>query len=382
MTDDVVALTGELAARESENPPGNELEAAEYLEARLQSSPVPFEVELDEVEVDRPNVVARAGDLTKGSVLLTGHVDVVPANPEDWSGDPYELRKRNGRVVGRGTADMKGALAAKILAAEAYFEETEAPGEVVLAFVVDEEHTGKGTRTLVEGALDVDAAIVGEPTELQVCVAQKGVARYEVTVRGKSGHSGRPDDAVNAITGIRRVLDQIEALDDCLRTETNHELLAPETVTVTGIGGGIAPNVVPDVAKATVDWRFHPGPTDPGPFDRRLRDTIGEISVDGDPIVVEIERTVFARAAEIPADHELVRTVREVAETAGVSADAVGFNAATDARFLIHNAGIPTVLFGPGSIEHDAHTVDESVAVADLKATVDVYRGALKRLLS
>lgn len=382
MSDEIVALTSELVKRESENPPGNERTVAEYLKQRLESSPVPFDVEFYEVEPGRPNVVARAGNQASGTVLLTGHVDVVPANATDWSGNPYELRKQDGRIVGRGAADMKGAIAAKILVAEVYHETTDDPGEVVLAFVVDEEVTGQGTQALVERDVDADVAIIGEPTELQVCIAQKGVARYEITVPGESGHSGRPDDAVNAIAGMRCVLERIETLDHHLQDETNHPSLAPETITATEIEGGIAPNVVPDIATITVDWRFHPGKATPDPFDRRLEDFLEGISLYGEKVDIEIERTVFARASEVPSDHELVGVLQQAATTAGISADAVGFNAATDARFLIHDAKIPTVLFGPGSIEHDAHTVDESVSVRDLERTVHTYRTALSRLLS
>lgn len=379
---EAVALTRELVERESENPPGNERAVATYLRERLANSPVPFEIEWYDVEPDRPNVVARAGDRATGTVLLTGHLDVVPAAADAWSGEPYELRKRDGRIVGRGTADMKAALAAKVLATERYYEATDTPGEVVLGFVVDEEANGAGTNALVERGLAADAAIIGEPTELNVCVAQKGVARYEVTVRGESGHSGRPDDAINAIDGMRRVLDHIETLDDRLREETTHEYLAPETVTVTEIEGGTAPNIVPDRATATVDWRFLPGTTSPGPFDRQLREAIEDTTLAGTPVDMQIERTVFARAAEVPPGHDLVRTAIGAAESVGVAADPVGFNAATDARFLIHDAGIPTVLFGPGSINRDAHTVDESIRIADLETTVETYRAALDRLLS
>lgn len=377
---EVVALTRELVERESENPPGNERAVATFLRGRLEDSPVPFDVSFYEVAPGRPNVVARAGDPERGSVLLTGHVDVVPAQAEEWSGDPYRLRERDGRIVGRGTSDMKGALAAKVLAAESYFEATDDPAEVILGFVVDEENTGAGTRELVERGVETDAAIVGEPTELDVCIAQKGVARYEVTVSGESGHSGRPDDAVNAITGLGQVIARVEAFDDRLRDETSHEFLAPETITVTEIESGIAPNVVPDRATATVDWRFLPGATSAETFDRRMRDLLDGISVDG--VSVDVERTVFARAAEVPADHDLVQSVLDAANSVGVPADAVGFNAATDARFLVHDAGIPTVLFGLGSIQHDAHTVDESVSVADVALTVDAYRAALDELLS
>lgn len=381
MSDDVVSLTRELVARESENPPGNERACAAFLERRLESSPVPFDVAVTEVEPGRPNVVATAGDPAKGSVLLAGHLDVVPATAADWSGDPYELRRRAGRVVGRGAADMKGALAATVLAAERYYERTDDPGEVTLAFVVDEEVHGAGMRALVDRGVDADAAIIGEPTELQVCPAQKGVARFVVTVRGESGHSGRPDDAVNAVEGLRRVLERLEALDDRRRAETSHPLLAPETVTVTEIEGGTAPNVVPDAATATVDWRFHPGSTDREPFERLLREAVDNIVLEDEPVAVDVEPTVFARAAAIPADHDLVTALRDAADSAGVAADAVGFDAATDARHLVHDAGIPTVLFGPGSIERDAHTVDESVRIADLERTVDVYDEALAGLL-
>jgi acetylornithine deacetylase/succinyl-diaminopimelate desuccinylase family protein len=381
-TDDVVSLLSDLVARRSENPPGEERAVAEYLRDRLAASPVPFDVDFYEVEPDRPNVVARAGDPAHGSVLLTGHVDVVPADPDAWSGDPYELRERDGRVVGRGVSDMKGALAAKLLAAERYYRAHGDPGEVVLAFVVDEEVHGAGTRTLVERGVDVDAALVGEPSQMQVAVAQKGVVRYELTVHGRSGHAGSPDDALNALSGAGRVLRRLEALDDRLRETTGHPLLQPETATVTELAGGIAPNVVPDVARLTVDWRLLPGRTDPDALDRTVREAVAGVSVDGVPVDVDVERLVYARPAEIPADHELAATVVAAARAAGVDAEVVGFDAVTDARFLVNEAGVPTVVCGPGSIERDAHTADESVAVADLEATVDVYRETLARLLS
>ena len=377
----VVDLASELVSRPSENPPGNEAAVAEFLAKRLEDSSVPFDIETREVEPGRPNVVARAGDPSRGSVLLTGHTDVVPANAADWTGDPYTLREADGRVVGRGIADMKGALAAKVLAAESYLTSTEDPGEVVLAFVVDEENQGRGTQTLVADGIEADAAVVGEPTELDVCVAIKGVARYEVIVEGESCHSGQPDEGIDAIRGLARVVERIEEMDARLATETSHALLAPEDVTVTEIEGGIAPNVVADRATATVDWRFLPGPTDPEAFDERLADALDGISVDGKSIEVTLDRTVFARGGEVDDNHPLVKAVVDAAEAAGVNARPTGFNAATDARFLINDANIPTVHFGPGSIEDDAHTVDESVTAGDLTATVQTYRNALDALL-
>lgn len=378
----LVDLTAELVERASENPPGNERAVADFLAERLRASPISFDVERYEVEPNRPNVVARAGNADGGTILLAGHTDVVPANPDEWSGDPYALRQSAGRLVGRGVSDMKAAIAAKVLAAESALA-GEIDGEVVLAFVVDEEWNGAGMRAFVDRGIAADHAIIGEPTNLDVCVAQKGVARYRLTVRGKSAHSGRPDRGVNAITGMRRVLDRIEELDQEVRRTTSHPLLAPETITVTEIDGGIGPNVVPDRVVATVDWRTLPGRDESvDAFDRRIENALDGTSVDGTEVDVSSDRLVFAHAAEIPSDHPLTTAVVGAARDSGTNTSAGGFDAATDARFLIHDAGIPTVLFGPGSIEEDAHTVDESIAVDDLVTTARVYESAIRRLLA
>jgi acetylornithine deacetylase/succinyl-diaminopimelate desuccinylase family protein len=381
--DGLLELTRSLVERPSENPPGDETGVASALVERLADSPIAFEVERYDVEPGRPNVVATAGDADGGTVLLSGHTDVVPADAGEWSGDPYRLRRRGDRVVGRGTADMKGALAAKVLAAEAYLSDSSGDdGAVVLAFVCDEEHEGVGTRALVERGLDADIAVIGEPTRLQVCTAQKGVVRYRITARGESAHTGTPERGLNAISGLDRVVRRLERFHAERRRETSHPLLAPETVTVTEIEGGIAPNVVPDTAELTVDWRLLPGgPTDPEPYDRRIGELISDLSIDGQSLAVTVERLVFARGAEIDPGHELVDATVGAATAAGVESEPVGFNAATDARFLVHDAGIPTVLFGPGSIEEDAHTVDESVRIDDLVATAKTYRNLLDRVL-
>lgn len=379
--ENLVNLAETLVGIPSENPPGDENGVASALVDRLEASPVDFSVERTEVLPGRPNVIARGGDPIRGTVLLTGHTDVVPAEADQWSGDPYTLRHEDGRLIGRGISDMKGALAAKTVAAEDYLTRCDEPGEVILGFVVDEEHGGRGTRAMVEDDIDADAAIIGEPTELDVCITQKGVVRYRIEILGESVHSGTPDEGIDAIRAAGRLLSTLDSLNEELRTERQHPLLAPETLTVTEIDGGIAPNVVADRAELTIDWRFHPGrATDPEPFDDRIERQIASTVFD-ENVDVDYERTVFARGAEIPTDHELVRRVMDAAAAAGVDSEPRGFNAATDARFLIHDAGIPTVLFGPGSIEEDAHTVDESITVDSLLACAKVYRNTLERLL-
>jgi acetylornithine deacetylase/succinyl-diaminopimelate desuccinylase family protein len=375
-----LAAARALIARASETPPGEEAAVADWLVDRLATSPVEFDVERSDVAPGRPNVLARAGDPARGTVLLTGHTDVVPADPDAWTDHPYEPVVRDGRLVGRGAADMKGALAAMLVGAERYLTATTHPGEVVLAFVVDEEDQGAGTAALVEDGIEADCAVLGEPTELNVSAATKGVARYEVTVEGESCHSGTPDAGRDAVRGLHELLARIAALDDDLAA-TNHPVLAHEDATVTEVSAGTAPNVVADRATVTVDWRFLPGETDPTPFDARVRETVGGLTADDIEFGVAVDRTVFARGAEVAPDHPAVEGVLAAAQECGLDASVVGFNAATDARFLIHDAGIPTVHFGPGSITDDAHTVDESVAVDDLVAAAAVYEAALGRLL-
>lgn len=380
--DDLVTLTASLVARPSENPPGNEGGVASFLVDRLESSPVSFSIDKYDVEPGRPNVVAHAGNPEHGSVLLTGHTDVVPADPVDWTGDPYELERDGDRIVGRGVADMKGALAAKIVAAESFLTTTNDPGEVVLGFVVDEEFRGRGTQALIEQGVSADWGIIGEPTGLDVCIAEKGVARFEVTVAGRSAHSGRPDKGVNSIDGMRRILERVEQFDEVLGETTDHSLLTPETITTTEIESVGSPNTVPNQTKATIDWRFLPGSgNDADDFVSEFLDVISDTTLNGTPVDFRVDQTVFARASEIDIDHELVDASISAASDVGNSSDRVGFNAATDARFLVRDENIPTILFGPGSVEEDAHTVDESLCVSDLVQTAKTYRQLLDQLV-
>ncbi|MFB6217659.1 MAG: M20 family metallopeptidase [Halobacteriaceae archaeon] len=376
----VLDLTRELVNRESENPPGNEAAVADYLERRLAESPVDFEVSVREVEPDRPNVVARAGDPAGGTLLLSGHMDVVPANADDWSSPPYELTRTDGRVVGRGTSDMKGSLAAKIAATESYLG-AGGGGEIVLAFVVGEEAGGIGTAALVEAGIDADGAIVGEPTDLQVGIAEKGVARYRLTTDGRSAHSGRPDQGVSAIERMRVAMDAVDDLRADI-AEHDHPLLTDETATITEIEGGLAPNIVPDRARITLDWRTLPGrglTTDP--FDAELEAALSGLDHDGRPFEVEYDHVSFGRASETDPDADIVAATLAGADAAGVESEPVGFNAITDGRYFRLDADIPTVLFGPGTVEDDAHTVDESIAVEDLVATARTYRATMDEFL-
>jgi acetylornithine deacetylase/succinyl-diaminopimelate desuccinylase-like protein len=377
-TDALVETTAELVSRPSVNPGGTELAVVEYLRERFEASPVRFDVTTTEVFEERPNIVARAGDPTRGSILLTGHTDVVPADEANWTGDPFTLRHDGERLIGRGTSDMKAAIAAQVHAAETYFQEAERPGEVILAFVADEENGGTGTKVLVEqdfaneradDALP-DCAIIGEPTELNLCTSQYGCSRYRIRVPGESSHAGRPSLGRNPIHAAPALLSALTGLDEEMNTY-RHPLLGSGSVTPTELHAGIAHNVVPNELTVTVDWRFPPGISDtPGWFDDRLTAVLQTHASDVDS---DVERYNFYPAIETNRNERVVEVMLEAARAAGRPADITGFPAGSDARFLVPEAHIPTVLYGPGSIAEDAHTVDESIAVGDLEAAAETY---------
>jgi acetylornithine deacetylase/succinyl-diaminopimelate desuccinylase family protein len=375
-TDAVVAELRELVSRPSVNPPGDERELVEYLADRFASSPVPFDVETHEVKPDRPNVVARAGDPSRGRLLLTGHVDVVPATAENWTGDPFELREEDGRLYGRGTADMKGAVAAQIQAAEAYLQAADDPGEVSLAYVVDEESTGDGTAALVERGMEADAAILGEPTDLGLGVAHFGSVRYTVHVHGRRSHAARPSEGRNAIEGIRRVLNAVRDLD-ATETADDHPFLDAESIKPTVLDSDDGGNVIPAAASVIVDWRFHPGPTDESAFRERLQTAFDE-ALAGTDLTADLELWQFTRGAEVDADAPVATAVEQAAADRGYDCAPFGCNYGADTPHLIYGGGIPTVLFGPGNID-DAHSIDESIRTADLVAATEIYERAIER---
>jgi len=373
----VVDLTRQLVSFSSTDPPGDESAIGKFVVDWLESSDVPFTVETSEVRPGRKNVRAKAGDPHRGRITLTGHMDVVPADESAWSVDPFDLTRRDGRIIGRGVSDMKGALAAKLLAAESYLRNHDDPGQVELAFVVGEERGGFGTEALVESGVQTDWVILGEPTDMQICTAQKGTARYHVLIGGESSHAGRPDKGINAIDGARIVMDGLESLNQRM-AERTHPLLTPGSVTVTEIEGGIAPNVVPDRVQLTLDCRLLPGT---GVDIETLDEWIQAVATDlPQTYDVAVDRFSYSPPMEISREEDVVSAVKTGVEAVGRPVSYDGFNATTDARHFVHELDIPVVLFGPGSIERNAHTVDEFIKIADLDDTVGVYRHAIEKL--
>lgn len=377
-TDEVAELLAGMIAVPSVNPRGRSLAEhgtgeramAEFVRNRL--APRGIEVRLDEIAPGRVNAVAVVPGRTSRTVVLEAHTDTVEVS--GMTVDPFGATLRDGRMYGRGACDAKGSLAAYLLALEQAALES-LPITVVLAAVADEEHQYRGVSAFLDtygpGTVDYVGSIVGEPTELAVGVAHKGVVRFTVHVDGRSGHSSRPADALNAVTLATDLVHRIESEPGA---ELRHPLLGGTTRTVVRIAGGEGPNVVPGHCEFDVDRRTLPG-EDPLQVWSEVADELsrvhpGKVRVD-EPFVVDY-------ALDTPVDREVVIAVREALATRGLPSTPVGLGYCSDAS-KFSRLGVPTLVFGPGSIA-DAHTSDESVALADVATARDVVLDALRAL--
>jgi acetylornithine deacetylase len=284
--------------------------------------------------------------------------------------DPFGSRLEGGRLYGRGAYDMKGSLAASMLAvAEARRHGLR--GDVILTAVADEEFASIGTEA-VAASLRADAAIVTEPTELQILVAHGGFVALEVEVHGRAAHGSRPHLGIDAIAKMGRVLVGIEQLDRSLRANPTHPYLGSGSVHASLIEGGQEYSSIPARCVLQAERRTIPG-EHRELAERELREIVARAG-EGDPdFSADVRAPISREPFEIPEDAEIVQLVRRQA-TAVLGAEP----AITGASFwaesaLLAAAGIPTVLFGP--IGEGAHAEVEWVDVASLEQCVEIYLG-------
>jgi len=369
--DEILRFARALIAAPSENPGGTEdgaVAVAGDILAELDAS-----AEVIRSEEDRPSLVARMGSGARPKLAWNGHLDVVPAGERStWRHDPFEATVEGGRLIGRGAVDMKGAVAAA-LAAVAAIRRTgvELGGTLDLHLAADEELTGhQGTRVLRDrGFLDQDACIVGEPTELQLALAERGGAWVTATAKGTAAHGSRPHLGVNAITSMARFLLRIQ---DVL-PEREHPLVGRPTVNAALIEGGSAPNVVPDRCVVDIDRRLIPGETSPEDVLAGFERVAASIFREHPEVDLSFAVREWTDAAEAPMDSDIAALCRTAVEReTGASPEVVGMTGITDARFYINDAQIATAILGPGSLTV-AHTANEWVEVADLVAAARVY---------
>ena len=328
-------------------------------------------VEMQDVQPDRPNVIASWTVGRGPRLLLTGHLDTVPVG-EGWSRDPFGAEVSAGRLYGRGACDMKGGIAAMLGAIiDIRARGAEPAGDVVLAAVVGEEEDSAGTLALIARGVEADWAVLSEPTAMALVVANRGLMNYRLVVKGSSVHASSPELGHNAVTAAAQLVLELEALSDGLATRKHH-LFGPPNLTVGTIHGGTRPYVVPDRCEVEVDRRVNPGETREHVV-AELQAAIARTRARFPWLEVDLEVGPDYLAFEIAEEHELVRAMTAAMAAAQLPRRISAWRAASDAGFLVHAAGIPCVLFGPGDIEQGAHRPDEWIDLVDLEAAQRVF---------
>jgi acetylornithine deacetylase len=361
--DPVVALLRDLVAIDSVNPtlvPGarGEGEIARRLADELRG--LGLAVEIADVTPGRPNVVGVLEGRGSGrSLMLCGHTDTVgvAGMPK-----PFDPEIRDGKLFGRGSQDMKGGLAAMVGAARAIVESGGLErGRLVIAAVADEEHSSLGADALVR-TWRADAAVVTEPTSLDVAVAHKGFQWMVVETRGRAAHGSRPRDGRDAIMRMGRVLTRLERLEQRLRAGPTHRLLGTASLHASIIEGGQELSSYPARTSLQFERRTLPGES----TDVALTETLAildELRAEDTEFEGDAQLVFGREPYEIDPSSPLPDALVHAAAAVGGAANKVGMTFWTDAAIL-GSAGVPTVLFGPGGA--GLHSTEEYVLLADV----------------
>ena len=373
---DVAELAAHLVAIESINPDvvaggSGELELGSFVAEWCERAGLA--TTLTELAPGRANVVAIARGSGGGrSLMLNAHMDTVGVA---GMAAPFEPRVENGRLYGRGAQDMKGSLAACMLAtAEA--SRRGLRGDVILTAVADEEFASIGTEA-VAASLTADAAIVTEPTDLKLAVAHRGFVHLEVEVRGRAAHGSRPDLGIDAIAKMGRVLVGIEELDRSLRASPTHPYLGSGSVHASLVEGGQEFSSYPARCVVQAERRTIPGET-ASDAERELRDIV-ERAAEGDAdFSAQVRAPISREPFAVDDDAEIVQLVRRHAGAVlGAEPETVGVPFWADSA-LLAAAGIPTVVLGPSG--EGLHSEVEWVDIASLERCVEVYAAVAAEL--
>ncbi|MEM2058453.1 MAG: ArgE/DapE family deacylase, partial [Thermoproteota archaeon] len=290
-----------------------------------------------------------------------------------WSRPPYDGVIEGGRLYGRGASDNKGALASVLVAASRVKDEIEKSnlGKLTIAAVADEEQGNTyGMHYLIEEAgFKPDYAIVCEPTGCtSVVVAEKGILRVKLRSKGRLAHGSRPQEGINAITKLSKVLVKLE---EFTMSYEPHPLFSPPTLNVGVIVGGEAVNVVPSECTCLLDIRYLPG-QEPGHILSEIEELIATVKRMDPQVDIDVEMVGAESPIVTSQDHPLIKLISESSlNVAGFSPKITGIGGGTVAKVLVKK-GISSVVYGPGE-ESVCHRADEYVDVSQLKLASQIY---------
>jgi acetylornithine deacetylase/succinyl-diaminopimelate desuccinylase family protein len=351
---------------------GGEKQISEFVRDTVVAMGLPVEVQ--EVIDNRCNIIVKLEGSGGGrSLAFNGHLDTVPPGVE--MKDPYRPVVKNGRVHGRGSCDMKGAVGVMIYTLF-LLKKTglNLKGDLYLSAVVGEETGGTGTRYLMEHGFRTDFAVVGEPTDLKIVTSHKGVCNIKVTVRGRSCHGSIPEQGSNAIVAVSDIIQEIKKQLLPKLKERTQEHVGSATMNFGMVEGGTKINMVADRCTLQIDRRWIDG-ENLGMIRSEVEDIAKSVCDRDDGLSSEVQIVLpeggYFGPLLVPGDHEFKKTVTAALKENGMQTGFAGMQGWTDAATLFHS-GIPTVVFGPGSIRQ-AHTDGEYVEVGQLIEAVKCY---------
>jgi acetylornithine deacetylase len=384
---------------------GNEKQGQDYIERKLAEIGIrdvlrfePNEEKLSKLKgyvpspdwkrryAGRSNVVGTIGSNAGRSLILNGHIDTVTSDPlELWQHNPFGAEIDKGKIYGRGSCDMKGGLAAMLMALKIAREIQEIQGKVIFESAVDEEGGGNGSLACAAEGYSADAAIVAEPTNLRICRAHRGVLIGRIEVYGKAAHASEKYEGVSALDKGVEILRELSLLEQWRRDHVEpHPLLEKPIVLAGKFQAGEQVNTVPSKCTIDIDVKYLPSEVDEDGAGSKVKDQVEKCLLkqsEKDSWLKlhppKIEFLYDLPPSSIPADHPLISAINSVHSMlyGGRPASVIGFQAWSD-MYHLNSHNTPAVMFGPGDVK-SAHQTDEYIDVQELIDATKVLCGLI-----
>lgn len=348
---DVIPILKELIKIKTENPPGLTIDAVKYLAKELEKSGIPSEIQ--EYSEGKANLIAEYG-AGERSIILTGHIDTVPAGDESkWKFPPFGSIEDDGKIYGRGSTDMKGAVAA-FIAVIKYLKENNVKinKKIVFLGTSDEEIGMDGAVVAKDSGImeSCDFVVIGEPTELKIATAEKGTLWIKIKVEGKSAHGSTPHLGINSIDTAAEIIPLMKTIIP----DFKHKILGKSTLNIGKINGGTLINVVPEYCEFRCDYRVVADELREL-IKEKIEDIVKSVNEKGEA-KVSIEIMHEIPAIELKNHPKFFKVLARRAKQS--ENDFIGVNYGTDGAMLVPVYETPFVILGPGNIDQ-LHVTDE-----------------------